>query len=190
MSGGIAEGALGHGERGSAWTDGRVDALVRHFREGLSCAESARKLGVSRAAVIGKRQRLGLARPGAARPEGGGQAGSPDGADPHDDIRADDVRAWGGRLRWSGVPRAPAEEPPPEIFPEPRDLSGSKTLADLEADACRFPLEPTLAEAGAGTRFCARPALAGGPYCARHRAVAYLPPKAGAPSSSAAPSAA
>ncbi|MGH6970339.1 MAG: GcrA family cell cycle regulator [Caulobacteraceae bacterium] len=148
----------------AAWTPYRTAALARDFAEGLSCGESARRLGVSRAAVIGKRQRLGLKR------RAGGEA------DP-----GLTGQALGGWMRWRGVPRAPADDPAPEIFAGGPDDPAAKTLAALEAGECRFPLEPTQTEASWATRFCARPALAGGPYCAGHRARAYRPPAARAP---------
>lgn len=44
----------------SPWTDETVADLHKHFKAGLSCSQSAEAMGMSRAQVIGKRQRLGL----------------------------------------------------------------------------------------------------------------------------------
>ena len=56
---------------------------------------------------------------------------------------------------------APVKEPEPKM----------KTLVDLSANTCRWPIgdprEP-------GFHFCGAPAIPGKPYCATHAAVAYV----------------
>lgn len=48
-----------------------------------------------------------------------------------------------------------------------------KTFLDLQMNECRWPLDDTLS---APRTFCAAPKAGGGsPYCARHRAMAYVP---------------
>ncbi|MGB7771853.1 MAG: GcrA family cell cycle regulator, partial [Pseudolabrys sp.] len=44
----------------SPWTTERVAMLRSYFNAGLSCAQIAQEIGVSRNAVIGKMNRLGL----------------------------------------------------------------------------------------------------------------------------------
>src|SRR5262249_32165232 len=54
------------------WTPERVDQLRSCIGAGLTCAQIAREIGVTRNAVIGKLNRLGLSRgraPAAPRPE-------------------------------------------------------------------------------------------------------------------------
>ena len=46
----------------SPWTTERVAMLRSYFNAGLSCAQIAQEIGVSRNAVIGKMNRLGLSR--------------------------------------------------------------------------------------------------------------------------------
>ena len=46
----------------SPWTTERVAMLRTYFNAGLSCAQIAQEIGVSRNAVIGKMNRLGLSR--------------------------------------------------------------------------------------------------------------------------------
>src|SRR5262252_6048375 len=46
-----------------SWDSERVELLKRHFNAGLSCSQIAREIGVTRNAVIGKMNRLGLSRP-------------------------------------------------------------------------------------------------------------------------------
>src|SRR6266704_2046347 len=47
----------------ATWTSERIELLKRCLHAGLSCGQIAREIGVSRNAVIGKRNRLGLSRP-------------------------------------------------------------------------------------------------------------------------------
>ena len=70
----------------SPWTTERVAMLRSYFNAGLSCAQIAQEIGVSRNAVIGKMNRLGLSRgrraaspaaPAAPRP--GARMSSPSG---------------------------------------------------------------------------------------------------------------
>jgi GcrA cell cycle regulator len=47
----------------ATWTSERVELLKRYLHAGLSCGQAAREIGVTRNAVIGKMNRLGLSRP-------------------------------------------------------------------------------------------------------------------------------
>ena len=47
----------------ATWTSERIELLKRCFHAGLSCGQTAREIGVTRNAVIGKMNRLGLSRP-------------------------------------------------------------------------------------------------------------------------------
>jgi GcrA cell cycle regulator len=47
----------------ATWTSERIELLKRYLQSGLSCGQIAREIGVTRNAVIGKRNRLGLSRP-------------------------------------------------------------------------------------------------------------------------------
>ncbi len=47
----------------SNWSSERIELLTRGFHAGLSCSQIAREIGVTRNAVIGKMNRLGLSRP-------------------------------------------------------------------------------------------------------------------------------
>ena len=48
---------------GPTWTSERVEELKTFIGAGLSCSQIAARIGVSRNAVIGKMNRLGLSRP-------------------------------------------------------------------------------------------------------------------------------
>jgi GcrA cell cycle regulator len=47
----------------ATWTSERIELLKRRLHAGLSCGQIAREIGVTRNAVIGKVNRLGLSRP-------------------------------------------------------------------------------------------------------------------------------
>src|SRR4029434_2090374 len=47
----------------ATWTSEHIELLKRCLHAGLSCGQIAREIGVTRNAVIGKRNRLGLSRP-------------------------------------------------------------------------------------------------------------------------------
>ena len=47
----------------ATWSSERIELLKRCFHAGLSCSQIAREIGVTRNAVIGKMNRLGLSRP-------------------------------------------------------------------------------------------------------------------------------
>src|SRR6266571_1106613 len=47
----------------SPWSNDRIDQLKRCFDAGLTCSQIAREIGVTRNAVIGKMNRMGLSRP-------------------------------------------------------------------------------------------------------------------------------
>jgi GcrA cell cycle regulator len=47
----------------ATWTSERIELLKRCLHAGLSCGQTAREIGVTRSAVIGKINRLGLSRP-------------------------------------------------------------------------------------------------------------------------------
>ncbi len=47
----------------TSWSSERIELLKRCFHAGLSCSQIAREIGVTRNAVIGKMNRLGLSRP-------------------------------------------------------------------------------------------------------------------------------
>src|SRR6476660_3908002 len=61
----------------SPWTTERVAMLRSFFNAGLSCAQIAQEIGVSRNAVIGKMNRLGLSRGRRTAAAGTPRAASP-----------------------------------------------------------------------------------------------------------------
>jgi GcrA cell cycle regulator len=139
----------------SSWTEERVTTLAGLWREGLSAAEIAQRLGgVTRNAVIGKAYRLGLSgRAPPSRP-----------ATPRREPKRLAVRA-----RVVARPR-PVVSPPVRAFAPP-DLEGMATVVSIERRACRWPIGDPLQP---GFTLCGRPAQRG-PYCACHGEIAYRP---------------
>ena len=135
------------------WTDDAVETLTRLWRQGdLSAAMIARRLGVTRNAVLGKIHRLGLSQ--SRRPRSPAMAPPPRPAKP---------RPIGS------AHRAPALAPV-RSSPQPTaEIGLVARLEDLPTRACHWPLgDPQAADFA----FCGRRAETG-PYCPAHAGVAY-----------------
>lgn len=140
------------------WSDERIEALTKLWREGLSASQVARQLGgVSRSAVIGKVHRLGIAgREAPSRPNAlvGRPAGRPS-------------RASAGGTRRPTAPRQPRPAIPPRAAPF--EAVATATIHTLAPHGCRWPIgEPDHADFG----FCGQLKAGVGPYCAGHAPMA------------------
>jgi len=142
------------------WSEERIEALTKMWREGLSASQVARQLGgVSRSAVIGKVHRLGIAgRDAPTRPHNVG--GRP----------STRIRASAGGVRRSPTqgPRAPRQVQPaaPRVV---FDVAPTASIHTLTEHACRWPIgEPD--QPGFG--FCGRLRSGPGSYCAGHAPMA------------------
>lgn len=144
----------------TGWTDVRVDTLKTLWREGLSAAQIAARLGgVTRNAVLGKIHRLGLSE------------------------RVVTLRRGGQRpvsFRQRSIRRRPPSRLKPIAatavdVPEPIEGPGLATsVLQLEAHVCRWPIgDPKAADFS----YCGRRADADGPYCPAHRRIAHRPGK-------------
>lgn len=152
------------GERhGATWTPERLVALQQGLADGLSCARIARLIGVSRNAVIGKINRLGLAR-GRTPTVTMQRAVAPRGA------RLAEQREAPPR------PRAPTQRQILRIVrAEPIEAplaAGAEacSLVDLAPGQCRWPMGD-----GATLTFCGRARLGSLSYCGGHARLAYRP---------------
>jgi len=134
------------------WTMERVDLLRDYVNEGLSCSQIASRIGVSRNAVIGKLNRLGLSRgrnPAVPRPH----MGTP--------MRRPHVLTQ--RLVLKALF---ASEPIADNVVSVAPCS----LLNLAPRKCRWPIN------GAGTAdftFCGNSTAGGVSYCAGHARLAY-----------------
>jgi GcrA cell cycle regulator len=151
----------------ATWTTERVDALRQYFAAGLSCGQIAREIGVTRNAVIGKMNRLGLTRPRelVARQVRERPARTPR---PMQEI-------W--RARRPAVtdqPRLLIEAYPEPPAPEEIPIRNGRglTLLELGRDGCRWPISVPGAD---DFCFCGSEPVKGLPYCVGHARLAYRP---------------
>jgi GcrA cell cycle regulator len=138
------------------WTSERVAQLRSGFNAGLTCAQIACEIGVSRNAVIGKMNRLGLSRgraPAAPRMCSGGPTRRP--------------KILTQRLMLKALF---ASEPIADDVVSTEPCS----LLNLEPRKCRWPIN------GAGFTFCGNTTADGMSYCTGHARMAYRfsPPRA------------
>jgi GcrA cell cycle regulator len=135
------------------WTAERVAQLKSGISAGLSCAQIANEIGVSRNAVIGKINRLGLSRgrsPAAPRVPGSGAS-----------TRRPPVLTQRSLLKALFASAPVADD---VVSCEPC------SLLNLAPRKCRWPIS------GAGTvdfRFCGNSTVDGMSYCAGHARMAY-----------------
>jgi GcrA cell cycle regulator len=141
------------------WTEERVALLRDRVDAGLTCAQIAHEIGVSRNAVIGKVNRLGLSRFKSMVAGEPGRAGAPKIARPKMPIR---------QRPYPASPRKP-----PLAFPEPAVDAGKRcSLLELQQGHCRWPIsEPGAEDFG----FCGNQRADGLPYCTAHARMAYRP---------------
>ena len=149
----------------------RLALLVKLFGDGLSAAQIAAELGsdITRNAVIGKINRLGLTRdrpiiiPRAPR-----SPRVPKTRNGEHHARFKIISGNGNSNHLKIIQSSAAEMPALRcIEVVPRNL----TLQELELNDCRYI-------AGDAYLYCAHPAKPGSAYCAPHKALMFIPPHA------------
>jgi GcrA cell cycle regulator len=141
----------------ATWTTERIALLKNLISAGLTCAQIAQEIGVSRNAVIGKLNRLGLSR---SRTSPGIAPGRRDTRNNHN---------MGTKRRVLRALWAPAHVAPAEA---PGDSIARCSLLELKEWHCRWPVgDPHSEDFG----FCGNKPLDGFPYCAAHARIAYRP---------------
>jgi GcrA cell cycle regulator len=152
--------AAGHG---ATWPPERVERLKSLINAGFSCSQIANQIGVTRNAVIGKMNRLGLSRPKdrlAPRTRE---------SEASERKRA----AWRPRV----VPPRMLLALPREPVPRPQDIAilngRGCSFMELGPAQCRWPIN----EPGAANFcFCGNQPVEGLPYCVGHARIAYKTP--------------
>lgn len=149
---------------GEHWTDERIETLKQLWDVGLSGSQIAERLGgLSRNAVIGKANRLGLA----SREKislGAGVSKAPK-------ARAATTRKAAPDLKAIAAVKAIIDRPPPQVIetlPLPKSLELS--LLEVKDGDCRWPTGEK-----ADITFCGHNIHEGKPYCAYHCRLAYNP---------------
>jgi len=170
---------MGHNGPQFVWTDECVENLKTWWANGLSASQIGESLGITRNAVIGKIQRLGIAAraksPKHARKQSGKRQGKAN-AKKAKSRRIHDIIRWQETL------------PAPEPVPLPRPLQATTraavdippapdcetvTFDALSRDTCRWPLNDGGPE---GWLFCGEPRDPRSPaYCRHHHARAIDP---------------
>ena len=133
------------------WTAERIEQLKSGFCAVLSCAQIANEIGVSRNAVIGKLNRLGLSRgrnPAAPRARSSGGS-----------IRRPQVLTQRSLLKAVFASALPADD---VVSSEPC------SLLNLAPRKCRWPISDA-----ADFTFCGNTTIDGMSYCAGHARMAY-----------------
>jgi GcrA cell cycle regulator len=154
----------------ATWTSERIELLKRCLHAGLSCGQIAREIGVTRNAVIGKINRLGLSRP---RDVIGSQLEQSHAASL---ARPKTARTW--RPKRSHLDIFAQHEMLMAAFPRPRPRSEDIpiyngrgcTLLELSQMRCRWPIS------NPGVQdfcFCGNEPVKGLPYCLGHARIAY-----------------
>ena len=170
------------------WTDKMVDDLKVMWKQGLTTAEIAKRLGVSKNSVVGKVHRLELdARPSPIKTK------SKD-----EEIQKPEKPAKPAKKACKksveAAPKVVAEEPKIEPEPQPKkeesvkvedkvlapkpavvtkSYDGNAKLTDLDNHTCRWPLGDPKDE---NFHFCGRKVRTGQTYCEEHAALAYVKP--------------
>lgn len=154
-----------------AWTDERVETLKKLWADGLSASAIANRLGgVTRNSVISKVHRLGLS----TRVTTQRLAQSRGGTRGAKRVRARQKAAKAAQNPPTALQAVFATEPfaPAEDLVIP--VAERKTLLDLEANDCRWPIgDPKEAD----FHFCGKGKVTGLPYCEFHSRRAFQPPK-------------
>ena len=141
------------------WTMERTTLLKDRIHAGFSCGQIACELGVSRNAVIGKANRLGLSRFKNAIPGQPKQSGTRRSARPSTVTRQTNLRTLWGKPQLAFA-KLSAESPK------------ACSLLELQQWHCRWPIgDPTSEDFG----FCGNGPVAGLPYCPLHAQMAYRP---------------
>jgi GcrA cell cycle regulator len=155
--GATANPAIGTSRAGASatWTSARVEQLKACVKAGYSCSQIGAEIGVTRNAVIGKLNRLGLSRPkviAVKEPE-----------------RKRD--AWRPRTLTQ---RQILMKLPPEARTAEEAIALVKgpgcSLLELSPGKCRWPLSEPGTEAFC---FCGNRQVEGLPYCVGHARIAY-----------------
>jgi GcrA cell cycle regulator len=153
----------------ATWTSERIELLRRCLHAGLSCGQIAREIGVTRNAVIGKMNRLGLSRP---KDVIGSQLEQRHAARLARQKNTRTFRPKHPRLNifaqhemlLAAFPRQPRAEDIP-IY-----NGRGCTLFELGQGKCRWPISNPGAE---DFCFCGNEPVKGLPYCPGHARIAY-----------------
>jgi len=154
-----------------AWTNERIEVVLRLWREGQSASLIAQQVGgTTRNAVLGKlhRMKIDTHRDVPTRRKKGGFRRSRKRARPSKPPVPAAVSALAAALADAPI------EPLPVMTDKPAPAGQRRTLLDLEAHHCRWPIGDVH---DADFHFCGATKVAGLSYCLAHARRAYQPPQ-------------
>jgi len=152
------------------WTTERIEQLKRGFDAGLSCAQIAGAIGVTRNAVIGKMNRMGLKRPRDVIGKQLAQARAARQKSLKTSSKVNVRRVLQNMRAQQSVPTPAFCEPVPSVDIVPINEGRGRTLLELGPWHCRWPSGTPGAE---DFRYCGHEALQGYSYCLGHASMAY-----------------
>jgi GcrA cell cycle regulator len=145
------------------WTAERIEQLRNFASSGLSSSQIAAEIGVTRNAVIGKLNRLGLAR---GRPAGGSARSCP----PRASRPRHSPQRTLLRLMFAQTPSIASGAGTQFV---PVESTRPCSLIELAHGTCRWPVDNPDAS---DIAFCGNESVAGFPYCPGHARMAYRIP--------------
>ena len=174
-----------------SWTDERVEILTKMWAEGNSASQIAKELGgVTRNAVIGKVQRLGLSNRATtsttnktesktkSAPKGNLKAKQNDRKVETTEPKPDNVTSLRRQIIPAGQPLPPqpsANEISPEALARVSEIEKKAkklSLLELTEKTCKWPVGDPATE---DFWFCGLVTQSGKPYCEAHVGVAFQP---------------
>lgn len=143
------------------WTDESVEQLRKMWSEGLTANEIAKKLGVTKNAIVGKVHRLCLtARPSPIKSK--------------DNVEEDEPAQTQTEIVFEETieEEVVAQEVETPTVAAPKACKGSNIkLVDLDSHTCRWPIGDPRDD---DFCFCGKKVRSGQTYCDEHSAVAYV----------------
>jgi GcrA cell cycle regulator len=154
----------------ATWSSERIEMLKRSFDAGLSCSQIANEIGVTRNAVIGKLNRLGLSRPKDVIGRQLEQGRATRLARPKGPRTFRPKRSHLNIVTQHAMLMAAFPAPPPRIEDIPIHNGRGCSLLELGQTQCRWPINSPGAE---DFCYCGNEPIKGLPYCPGHARIAY-----------------
>ena len=152
------------------WTPERVEQLERGYHAGRSCAKIAEEIGVTRNAVIGKLNRLGLKRPRDVIREQLARARAARRKDLKSSSKVNIGRLLRSKRSQQSMPPLAFCEPIPSVDIIPINNGHGPSLLELGPSQCHWPFGTPGAN---DFCYCGHESLEGFSYCLGHASIAY-----------------
>jgi GcrA cell cycle regulator len=151
----------------NSWSAGMIAKLKSLFEKGLSTSEIGKRLGLTKNAVVGKINRLGLNMAGASSSAKTAAKKAKKAAAP---VRPSKVVKKPAGVKKSASKKEIAKNRTESRRKTERIIQHSAQLMALRADQCRWPVGDPDSD---DFHFCGEKCFTGKPYCFEHCKVAY-----------------